>query len=66
MESAYLTSVTISSGVSSIGQSAFHGCTALSAINVDADNKNYSSADGVLFDKERSSLIRYPSARSAP
>ena len=36
-------------------------CTSLTAIMVDALNPTYSSsADGVMFDKERTTLIRYP------
>jgi hypothetical protein len=44
-----LTSVTIPNSVESIESSAFSGCTALTAINVGANNSYYSSIDGVLF-----------------
>lgn len=36
------------------------GCTTLININVDSNNKNYSSYDGILFNKNKTSLICYP------
>lgn len=38
----------------------FYDCKNLISINVDANNKNYSSQDGVLFNKEKTELIQYP------
>ncbi len=55
-----LTSVTIGNGVTSIGEDAFWGCNGLTEIKVDASNKNYSSQDGVLFDKNKTVIIQYP------
>jgi hypothetical protein len=59
-----LTSVSIPSGVTSIGSSAFSGCTALVSFSVDAANPNYSSLDGVLFNKLQTSLIQCPAGKS--
>ncbi len=59
-----LTKVTIPSGVTHIGPSAFYGCTRLGAIEVDAVNPAYSSVDGVLFDHARTTLLQYPGAKS--
>lgn len=56
---AGITSVVIPSSVISIG-SIFSGCTSLAKITVSPDNKNYSSVDGVLFNKDMTILIRYP------
>jgi hypothetical protein len=60
-----LTVVTIPANVTSIGTNAFSGCTGLSAIEVDPGNLAYSSAGGVLFDKSKTRVIRYPAAASA-
>jgi len=55
-----LTSVTIPSSVTSIGEQAFLWCYNLSDINVDANNPNYSSIDGVLYNKNQAILYSYP------
>jgi len=59
-----LTSVTIPSSVTSIGYWAFADCVGLTAINVDVENPNYSSLDGVLFNKDKTTLIQYPIGRT--
>jgi hypothetical protein len=59
-----LTSVTIPSGMVSIGLWAFDGCSGLTLINVAEDNTNYSSVDGVLFNKDKTVLIQYPEGKS--
>ena len=58
-----LTSVVIPKGVSSIGDYAFYGCSSMESINVAEDNSNYSSIDGVLFNKGQTILKKYPSAK---
>ncbi len=55
-----LASVTIPNSVTSIGSLAFYGCSSLTSINVDANNANYCSIDGVLFSKDKTTLIQYP------
>ena len=55
-----ITSIVIPDSVISIDRSAFSGCTSLTEITVSPDNKNYSSVDGVLFNKDGSELIVYP------
>jgi hypothetical protein len=59
-----VTSVTIPNSVTSLGDSAFSGCTSLSAITVEALNSDYSSVDGVLFNKSQTTLIRYPAGKA--
>ena len=59
-ECSSLTSVTISNSVTTIGELAFDECSRLTSIDVASDNLNYSSEDGVLFDKNKSKLIKYP------
>ena len=55
-----LVSVKIPDNVTKIGDSAFINCANLTKIDVTAGNKYYSSANGVLFNKDKSELICYP------
>ena len=59
-----LTSITIPDSVTTIESYAFHACGNLQTIEVASDNKNYTSVDGVLFDKAISTLILYPIGNS--
>jgi outer membrane protein assembly factor BamB len=59
-----LTSVTIPSSVSSIGASAFSCCDSLTAITVDGLNPFYSTVAGVLFNKNRTTLIQCPGGKA--
>lgn len=59
-----VTSVTIpNSEKIYIEQEAFSFCNSLESINVDIDNKNYCSKDGVLFNKDMTEIICYPSGK---
>lgn len=53
----------ISSQLCNIGEHAFSGAK-LSGFDVDEENEFYSSEDGVLFNKDKSVLIQYPSYNS--
>ncbi len=57
-------SVDIPSTVENIDESALATCMGLETINVSPDNLNYSSLDGVLFNKDRTILLKYPSNRT--
>ena len=59
-----LTSIKIPNSVTSISVNAIVGCTGLSSIYVDSQNVNYSSLDGVLFNKTRTELITCPAGRA--
>ena len=59
-ECSSLTSVTIPGSMKSISYDAFWHCCSLSTITVANDNANYASVDGVLFNKECTTLILYP------
>ena len=58
-----LGSVTIPNSVTSIGVEAFVICRSLTSIDVASNNTNYSSIGGVLFNKDQTSLIRYPGGK---
>ena len=49
--------------VSFISESSMLGCKALQEINVDKDNKYYCSVDGVLFNKNKTKLIKFPAGK---
>src|ERR1035437_7775288 len=54
----------IPNSVTTIGYSAFSGCTSLSAITVDALNSIYSSVDGGLFNQSQTTLILFPRGKA--
>lgn len=60
-----LTSITIPASVTSIGTGVFESCTSLVGIYVDANNAFYADADGILYDKNFTSLITYPAGRKS-
>ena len=58
-----LTNVSISKSVTNIMAPVFWECPNLTAITVDANNPSYSSVDGVLFNKNQTTLIKHPEGR---
>lgn len=59
-----LKSITIPKNVTSIGDEVFYNCFDLASINVDSDNLAYCSEGGVLYNKEKTEIIRYPKEKS--
>lgn len=58
-----ITSIKVPECIETIEIGAFVGCGKLTRIDVDANNPNYSSDEnGVLFSKDKKTLIIYPSA----
>ena len=55
-----LKSVTIPDSVTYIGGETFSGCTSLTAINVATGNQYYASANGVLYNKDKTTILYYP------
>jgi len=58
-----LTSIEIPDSVTSIGYRAFTWCTSLTNIDVSNRNKIYSDISGVLFDKDKKTIICYPAGK---
>jgi hypothetical protein len=59
-----LTSITIPTAVRNIGNGALVWTSALTSIMVESGNTNYSSIEGVLFNKSSTTLIRYPAKKT--
>lgn len=54
------TSITIPASVTAIDSGAFMNCMNLTVINVAAANEYFSSQDGVLYNSDKTELLRYP------
>lgn len=60
-----LINIDLSASISSIGNYAFSpSCDNLTSINVHGNNPNYSSDNGVLFNKTKTALVQYPRGRT--
>ena len=62
-EASSLSEVTIPASVTSIGSRAFFFCQNLTSITVNGQNREYSSEDGVLFNKNKTLLIQFPGGK---
>ena len=58
-----LTTVNIPARLTYMGEYVFDGCTSLTQINVDEANTAYCSENGVLFNKEKTTLLCYPAGK---
>ncbi len=58
-----LKSINIHKNINDISASAFAGCDSLIEFTVDEDNNNYSVYDGMLCNKDKTVLVRFPSGR---
>jgi len=61
---ANVTTVTIGKKVISIGDGCFSDCRNLKAIIVNKDNSTYGAADGVLFNKRDSAIVKCPEGKT--
>lgn len=59
-----LEKICIPSSVEQIGSRAFINCDSLTEITVSPDNPNYSSVDGMLYNKEKTRLICCPAGKT--
>ena len=60
-----LRAVHIPAGLTSLDSDAFLESTALESFTVAAENPNYVAVDGILFNKAKTELIRYPAAKTS-
>ncbi len=58
-----LTDVTLPSSVTSIGEQAFSTCSVLARITVDEHNANYIDKEGVLLNREQTTLLQCPGGK---
>lgn len=59
-----MTSVTLPDSVTNIAFDAFLDCNSLTAITVATNNPNFSSAAGVLFNQNQTTLISFPEGKA--
>lgn len=59
-----LKTVNLGASVASIGWYTFSHCSSLTEINVDENNINYASKNGILFNKDMTTLINCPNGLS--
>jgi len=58
-----LTNITIPASVTTLGSGVFAGTSALTSMTVDANNAYFSATNGVLFNKDQTTLIYYPGGK---
>ena len=58
-----LTSINIPASVLEISIDALDYCKNLTSIKVDANNKNYCDVNGVLYNKEKTKIVKYPAGK---
>ena len=61
-----LARITIPDSITSIATHAFSDCMSLAEITVDTENEYYCSIDGVLYDKNATTLIFFPYQKNTP
>ncbi len=59
-----LTTIELPANLETIWYDAFFACSSLTSINVHSNNKNYSSQNGILFNKAGTTLILCPEGKS--
>ena len=62
-EGTRLTSIYVPANVYNVGIGAFNNCFDLESIEVDYDNYYYSSEDGLLYSREKTTLYVYPAGK---
>ena len=57
-----LISITLPVNMTSIGEAVFANCSSLQRFDIDSSNMLYCSVDGILYDKNITSIIAFPSS----
>jgi len=60
----FLTDVTLPDNLNHYGDGAFSNCVRLTAINVNSANTAFCSENGVLYNKNKTTLLQYPSGKT--
>lgn len=60
---SWIETIHIPSSVTSISADVVDDCINLKSINVNEQNANYSSVDGVLFNKDKTTILSYPQGK---
>lgn len=63
-EDCGLTTITLPATLGHLGNGAFQNCDKLAELNVADGNAEYSSENGVLYDKGKACLLTYPAAKT--
>ena len=58
-----LTKISLPASVETVGAGAF-ACKTLTSVSVNKNNKKFSSAKGILFNKKQTTLVCYPAAKT--
>lgn len=58
-----ITSMDIPASVTSVSAYTFSNCNSMAEVNVSPQNANYSSVDGILFNKDQTSIVYFPPAK---
>ena len=61
----WITRINIPASIKTIGRNVFMGCENLKEIYVDANNPYFTSDDGVLYNREKTILIKFPAGKDA-
>lgn len=59
-----LKTVDIPASLTGMGIATFLECISLTEINVDKDNPEYMSENGIVFTKDRTTLVKYPAGKT--
>ena len=59
-----LKKIAIGSGITEIDEKMFSGCGSLESISISTKNKNYSSIDGILYNKDKTKIVFCPHAKT--